>query len=377
MAVSPSKRVYQFKITLQDIKPPVWRRIQVLGDYTFWDLHVAIQDAMGWMDEHLHEFHTKNPRSGRGEDIGIPEDEPMGDYHPVLPGWKRRISKYFSPENPKAEYLYDFGDGWHHALVLEKILPAEEGVVYPRCLNGKRACPPEDCGGPWGYEDMLRVISDPTDKEHGRILEWLGGKFDPDDFDPMDVQFSDPAERWEIAFAEEDDFEDDEGSEDEQDDDGAYAFDHMKEIWEKAKANELGALSEEEQQLGRIMLEHKSVLLEDLESGDLKDDGEDDSEAEVNPFVHIMIHSIVENQLEEREPIEAFQFYNAMRKRDCSHHDAIHLIGAILVPLMFSVFEADNSFDVETYCELLRKYKTRNPEKIMRLLEKEPMLYDS
>ena len=101
MAVSPSKRVYRFKITLKDIRPPVWRRIQVPKDFSFWDLHVAIQDAMGWMDEHLHEFRVKNPRSGRGEDIGIPDDDPMGDYHPVLPGWKRRISRCFSPRKPQ------------------------------------------------------------------------------------------------------------------------------------------------------------------------------------------------------------------------------------------------------------------------------------
>jgi hypothetical protein len=151
----------------------------------------------------------------------------------------------------------------------------------------------------------------------------------------------------------------------------------MQEIWKKAKANELGALSGEEQKLGRIMLEHKSDLIEDFDSADLNHDRKDDPEAEVSPFLHIMIHSIVENQLDEREPIEAFQFYNAVRKKNCSHHDAIHLIGAILVPLMYSVFETDDSFDVETYCDLLRKYKTRNPDKIPRLLEKDPMLYDS
>ena len=380
MAASTSHQIYQFKITLKGIRPPIWRRFQVPEHYTFWDLHVAIQDAMGWWDSHLHSFLVKNQRTGHQEEIGMPGDDPLIDDRIILPGWEKSISQYFSRENRKAVYLYDFGDGWQHDLVLEQIVTAEEGMVYPRCLDGKRTCPPEDCGGVWGYGKLLEVLSDPKNKEYKDTVEWLGESFDPEHFDATDVNFTGPAERRAIAFAEDDDFEDDEAFDDEEDDDEDLpdlSLSHMQEIWEKAKANELGTLSEEEQQLGRLMLDHKDEFSSDFELADQNHHRQDDPEAVVNPFVHIMIHSVVENQLAEREPIEVFQFYNAMRKKKCSHHDAIHLIGFILVPLMYPVIQGDDSFDVETYCDLLRKYKTRNPEKIAQLLEKEPMLYDS
>jgi len=380
MAASTSPQVYQFKITLKSIRLPIWRRSQVPGDYTFWDLHVAIQDAMGWWDEHLHEFLVKNLKTGQQEEIGIPEDDSFSGDLSILPGWERKISNYFSNENSNALYLYDFGDDWHHDLVLEEIRPAEEGVTYPRCMNGKRACPPENCGGARGYGDLLETLAHPTSEDYEDTVEWLGGDFDPEHFDPADVQFSDPEKRWKTAFAEEDEFENDEGLEDEQDDDddlAALSLNHMKEIWEKAKADTLEGLSEEDQHLGRIILEHKDEFPNGFGLVDPIQERDDDSEDAVNPFIHIMIHSIVENQLADKEPIKVFQFYNAMRKKKRSHHEAIHLIGFILVPLIFPVIQADESFDIEAYCDLLRKYKTRNPEKIVQLLEKEPMLYDS
>ena len=147
----PKKQIYQFKITLQDIKPPIWRRIQVPSTYTFWDLHVAIQDAMGWQDYHLHEFQMKD-LSGKKLFVGIPsgEDDFMGDFmgpRKVLPGWKHKVSKFISIEQTTFLYVYDFGDDWHHTIKLEKVLPAEEAVSYPRCIGGKRNSPPEDCGG--------------------------------------------------------------------------------------------------------------------------------------------------------------------------------------------------------------------------------------
>jgi len=227
---------------------------------------------------------------------------------------------------------------------------------------------------------MLEILSNPKHKEHKDTIEWLGKNFEPEDFDATDVHFSDPRERLAMVLAEEDDLEDDEILDEEEDDDDdlpELSLNHMKDIWEKVKANELGTLSEEEQQLGRIMLEHKDEFSSGFELTDQEHDPEADPETVVNPFVHIMIHSVVENQLADKEPIEVFQFYNAMRKKKCSHHDAIHLIGFILVPLMYPLFEGDDSFDVVTYCDLLKKYKTRNPEKIVQLLEKEPMLYDS
>lgn len=191
--------VYQFKITLRDIKPPIWRTIQVPETYSFWDLHVAIQDAMGWLDYHLHQFSIVNPSHGLREEIGIP-DEDFDDDN-VFPGWKKKIADYFSNTNKKAEYIYDFGDSWEHIIELEKILPCEKNKIYPVCIKGCRACPPEDCGGIWGYEEFLEIIMNPGDEKYEETLEWVGGDFEPEGFNPVDVIFSDPAKRRKLAFS--------------------------------------------------------------------------------------------------------------------------------------------------------------------------------
>lgn len=191
-------KVYQFKITLQDIKPPIWRRIQVPETYMFWDLHVAIQDVMGWTDTHLHEFVIKNPKTGRKVNIGIPDEDCLSKVHE---GWKKRIADFFSLSNPKAKYDYDFGDNWQHIVTLEEILPRQKGVEYPLCVAGKRACPPEDCGGLYGYEDFLAIIMDPDHEEHDSMLEWAGGEFHPEHFDCSEVVFDDPVERLESLDA--------------------------------------------------------------------------------------------------------------------------------------------------------------------------------
>ena len=113
--------------------------------------------------------------------------------------------------------------------------------------------------------------------------------------------------------------------------------------------------------LAQIMKDHEEEFSNEFEFSDLTSDHEYDPDTEVNPFLHVYLHSAVENQLSEREPIEVFQFYNAMRKKKCSHHDSIHLIGVILAPLMFSVIKEQKPFDIETYKHLLKKYKTPNP----------------
>jgi hypothetical protein len=193
----PFDQVYQFKITLQGVKPPIWRRIQVPETYTFWDLHVAIQDAMGWSDCHLHEFRFADPSTEEEVNIGIPNEDYGTE---VLPEWEQKIADLFSRGNKLAGYIYDFGDNWEHRIQLEKILPREEGVAYPMCIKGKRACPPEDCGGIWGYEDFLEAMRNPDHEEHESILEWFGGEYDPEHFDPQEVHFDDPAVRFKIAF---------------------------------------------------------------------------------------------------------------------------------------------------------------------------------
>ena len=374
------KQVYQFKITLKGIRPPIWRRIQVPDDYTFWDLHVAIQDAMGWLDYHLHAFHILNPETGLEEEIGGVDDSSWDDYQ-VTPGWERKISRYFRPENNKALYVYDFGDDWEHDVALEKVLPREKNVKYPICLAGKRACPPEDCGGVWGYMNLLEILSDPNHEDYEDTLEWLGDEFNPDYFDSGEIVFSDPEERWEYAFGGTNDFSEDEmddieeGPDEEMAQMRAFSRDYLHKIWIKAKSGDMEGLSSEELRLAQIMKDHEDDFFNEFEFSDLTSDHEYDPDTEVNPFLHVYLHSAVENQLAEREPIEVFQFYNAMRKKKCSHHDSIHLIGAILAPLMFSVIEEQRPFDIDTYKHLLKKYKTRNPGKLFDLLDKESKLY--
>lgn len=192
--------VLQFKITLQDITPPVWRRIQVSNEYTFWDLHVAIQDAMGWTDSHLHLFKVTNPATGKKEHIGIPDGE--DDAYPTLAGWDLKVAHYLSVKaNQKIAYLYDFGDSWDHLIEFEGE-HAKQAAKYPVCLAGERACPPEDVSGVPGYEHFLSVIKNPKHKEHKEFLEWVGGKYDPEKFEPKKVKFDNPKVKWCHAFRE-------------------------------------------------------------------------------------------------------------------------------------------------------------------------------
>jgi hypothetical protein len=192
------QNVYQFKITLEHIKPAIWRRIQVPETYTFWELHVAIQDAMGWNDHHLHAFNMVNPQ-GIKDIIGIPYDEGW-DTVKTLPGWKTSLAAYFSSQNKIAAYVYDFVDSWEHKIRLEKILPMESGIKYPLCLAGERACPPEDCGGTGGYEEILEIIKDPAHEDYAERMEWLGEEFDSEAFDPASIKFDNPQKRWKFAF---------------------------------------------------------------------------------------------------------------------------------------------------------------------------------
>ena len=190
-------QVFQFKITLKGIKPPIWRRIQVPETYTFWDLHVAIQDAMGWDDYHLHEFELVNPLTGLKQSIGSPDKEFDREVFSEL---KQKLVDFFSMENRSAVYTYDFGDNWEHKIQLEKILPREEGVTYPICIKGKRACPPEDCGGIWGYAELLEILGNPNHEEFEEMLEWLGGEVDPEHFDVEEISFGDPKKRRKTGF---------------------------------------------------------------------------------------------------------------------------------------------------------------------------------
>lgn len=195
------KKIFQFKISLLRIEPEIWRRIQVPSDYTFWDLHVAIQDAMGWFDYHLHEFILYPYDESKKIEIGIPGD---GD-EDVVPGWEVPIDKYFIVDGVKVIYHYDYGDDWYHEIIFEGIKNAED-ITYPTCVEGENACPPEDCGGVSGFNDLLKKLKVGKGKEYNEVKYWLEHHvvnyfpYKPNKFDPQKVDFHDPDKRWDIAF---------------------------------------------------------------------------------------------------------------------------------------------------------------------------------
>jgi hypothetical protein len=180
---SPTKSdlLFQFKITLQHIKPAIWRRIQV-PDCTLVEFHECIQAAFGWHNCHLHQFDIDGVRYSQlapdGNDFDLDfEDEIDIHLSMLLPK---------SAKRKRWTYEYDFGDGWRHAILFEKFPTRDPKAKYPLCLEGERACPPEDCGGPYGYEDFLAALADPLDERHEEMLEW-GGPFDPEAFDAKEA----------------------------------------------------------------------------------------------------------------------------------------------------------------------------------------------
>jgi Plasmid pRiA4b ORF-3-like protein len=173
---SAAKNVHRLKVTLRGSKPPIWRRFEVPSDATLARLHAVIQLGFGWEDCHLWAFETLSGRYGSSDpDLEIRSAE------------SKKLSAVADWPGDKLRYEYDFGDGWDHDIVVEAVQPADPGVVYPRCTAGKRACPPEDCGGIWGYYELLNTLANPRHENHAQMLRWLGisspADFDPDRFD--------------------------------------------------------------------------------------------------------------------------------------------------------------------------------------------------
>lgn len=165
--------VHQLKVTLKGAKPPIWRRLLVPSNITLLELHNVIQVAMGWDDCHLHEFEVGGVSYGQGD---------LGGWGPPPKNETTAKLAHIAPAESRFLYLYDFGDSWEHVIDVEKVVAREPGKTYPTCLSGRRACPPEDCGGVWGYADLLKAVQDPTHDEHWKLLDWLGA-FDPEEFD--------------------------------------------------------------------------------------------------------------------------------------------------------------------------------------------------
>jgi len=175
--------IYQFKIVLLDVEPLIWRRIQV-SDGTLDKLHEHIQTALGWTNSHLHQFIIGGKYYGDAKLL----DDGWGDTD-FIDSTRLRLSKLLEKKRKSFRFVYeyDFGDGWCHEIVFEGTQPLEAGAKYPRCIEGARACPPEDVGGPWGYADFLEAIRDPKHENHEDLLEWIGGAFNAETFDPLET----------------------------------------------------------------------------------------------------------------------------------------------------------------------------------------------
>jgi hypothetical protein len=204
----PSDTVFVFKISLNNTKPLVWRRIEIAGNATFFDLHCAIQNSMGWIDYHLHSFtidlQGKSPKgklssreSIKHISIPMPEDDFRDEA--AIDESTELLSKWFDEQTKQCQYTYDFGDNWEHTVLLEQVIPRVNGGVYPKCTAGKNACPPEDCGGVWGFENIKKILKNPKHAECALTREWIlldeGELYDPTAFTPEEVVFDNPIER--------------------------------------------------------------------------------------------------------------------------------------------------------------------------------------
>jgi hypothetical protein len=173
----PTKTIYQFRVNLLEIKPTIWRRFQI-KDCFLGDLHWHIQGAFGWTNSHLHDFDIGSDRYGIPSEIDDPN----------YPECKDSLTTLLSDILPKDgkrfvfKYTYDMGDNWEHEVIFEGVVNPNKKIKYPICLEGERACPPEDCGGEMGYEHLLEVLADPKHEEYLDLRQWAGD-FDPERFD--------------------------------------------------------------------------------------------------------------------------------------------------------------------------------------------------
>jgi hypothetical protein len=177
-----TNKIYQIQISLKDFRPSIWRRILIQPDLPLADFHKVIQTTMGWTNSHLHHF-IKNRTfyAKRYHDDDFWDELDNVDYKDL------KISDLLKKEKEKIIYEYDFGDSWEHEILLEEITSNDNKIKYPICIKGKMNCPPEDCGGVWGYANILEIINQPDHEEYESCIEWLGEEFDPEYFDKNEI----------------------------------------------------------------------------------------------------------------------------------------------------------------------------------------------
>jgi len=186
---APPPSIYQLKVSLQEIEPPIWRRIQVPGTILLCCLHDALQAVMGWTDSHLHQFEKEGKNWGI---VQLHEDEKDD----VVDDSRVTVGDVLKSEGDSMIYLYDFGDCWRHEILVEKIIPVEVPLKPPCCIGGARRCPPEDVGGVPGYQQFLDVIFDPSHEDFKHLVGWAGGPFQAEEFDLKKVNETLGRMRW-------------------------------------------------------------------------------------------------------------------------------------------------------------------------------------
>lgn len=170
--------ILECHVWLVDSEPPIWRRFQISDQMSLASLHRVLQQVMGWQNSHLYDFQIG------GDRYTDPWPSSLADTRDAA---TQKLADFQFTAGSKFIYNYDFGDGWRHQITVEKILPLASGAESLTCLDGERACPPEDCGGIWGYEHLLERLNDPEDPECEDLLNWIGLDFDPDAFDVQTV----------------------------------------------------------------------------------------------------------------------------------------------------------------------------------------------
>ena len=172
--------IYRIHVSLLDIKPVIWRRVELSSQTTLKQFHRILQITMGWEDHHLHEFRVGTKRYG----IPDPDYDDPGD---VIVESKVLLSEVLPLKGAEICYVYDFGDNWQHQIELEEIIPTQPEGEYPRVTNGARSCPPEDSGGISGYAKLLEILVNPTHEEHEDMRGWAGERFNAEVFSLKEI----------------------------------------------------------------------------------------------------------------------------------------------------------------------------------------------
>lgn len=167
-------KYYEIKVSIRDTHPPVWRRLQIPEGITFHELNAIIQLAFGWCGYHAYNFEVGATLHDEGIFIELPELDDGWSYYETKNSKKEKIDKYFK-EYKRMKYTYDFGDDWIHDIIIEKIIETDIKLVNPVCIKAKMADLPEDCGGPWGYEELLGILSDKNHERYKEMKEWIDG----------------------------------------------------------------------------------------------------------------------------------------------------------------------------------------------------------